>query len=1479
MGNGHHNNNMKIITPLSLYRQMGYLSLSLNIDNQLSKEMAELPHTAQLAAYRITPVAEATLPRSLTNQAKSVVKNDLSAMINPLPRGVEIDEIERCIEGALSDLGVPGVSLEHWLATHQLDSPAEEAFVKDVYYPVYGDVGLSHLDAQVQFMSENGRRGRSDFVVQVPDGEIAIEIDGHTYHAEGVVDRARFDQLTERNNAQSQCYQHVIRLTADHCLTDPERGQRELKSVLGELSPASSELKALRSPVHPLLSAWPVSFSAGQLLGLSQMAENSVIKARLTGFHPWAIALGWIDALLSESSLASLEGQPTCWREVELHIDHKVEENFTLIHSELKRLGFKQMSEEAAGEVWRYHKSKDHEQSISMYLMTAQDDIAEDLTELEFSVGSVVRSGNEHGRRVKRVGLSVQWLKSHRHSPQWSYSLCDMLSCAGVALDLRSESQTRLCLNADRQSLPTLKCVAPKEEDVLFFFERYFGYREFREGQWQIISRLLTGQSTLGVLPTGAGKSVCFQLPSLLIGQTTLVVSPLISLIKDQVSTLEELSIPGVFATSSGQSLDEKKYMDCQLSVGACVMLYVSPERLQIKRFIDGLRSMVSSGSLSFSLSVLDEAHIASEWGHGFRPSYLSTPRRFRELAPSSPIALLTATASAPLRRDLLRLFSMRGECEVRPKSFQRDELSFDVLKVETEEDRLAAIENALREQLPRIFSKEWDEDFREDLSLWESVSRLNGRERHISGSSYLQGGLIFTPWAKRAKEGSEHKDRSLRVYALRDNLRDMLKSEVSAELVQREPQVMDEIHRAVAAYSSSGDRGSSRSEGADVHQKHTDQDYFMNNRAAIMVATKGFGMGIDKPNLRYVIHTNLAGSIESYYQEVGRAGRDRESAIGILLHTPRHSRCSIEYSRGAPPCVDQQASKGKNNCPYDLPERCGYGLQAFMMSNEAKPVLVVQEDVAQLFEQLWANGRAQIIEGGELRLPLKVMKRGLKRQPLFDSLSHLSSLNIVQRYNENNRQQVFVNLRPMSLDSIRSEFNQRWPQYRELWGDVKDLGLLIEKGLRSGLGLSLKDAERGASLWQTELSRKRDSGETRRLDLYQGELSSRDQRRGIELEHLLYRLSKIGVVTDYLQSYQSPSKAEWVVSLQPFDERELWRSLEAHLRELIPLRGRELKAKLEQKLELARGEASDRTEELKSEPRARAKACILTALNQMIIITDEVLVTQRWQMLNNHERYAQEQDCRTKLMLDMLGVDESLSGSCGRCDRCGIQPLSTLREAKRKRAQALEDKKERQREEEKKRKERQWRAELDLLLDLGFGDQEAVSVTALSSLVNHIDMAPLLTAEQSLEETSRFAWKTLEGRLRGKLEASPEDLFLNAALSITTLKLNQSIEQQHAAGLNLLDKISRTFSDSAMRCSVLRALPLELLFQLFENHGAELAKKVEVKERLALGVEVYGALSLSQKYDEAERARFSEIAERALALTLSLKLKNGGTL
>ena len=343
--------------------------------------------------------------------------------------------------------------------------------------------------------------------------------------------------------------------------------------------------------------------------------------------------------------------------------------------------------------------------------------------------------------------------------------------------------------------------------------KQHFGYDDFRGGQRDTIRSILGGRDTLTLMPTGGGKSLCFQIPAMVIEGCTIVISPLISLMKDQVENACRAGIPATFINSTLSAIEIRARL-ASVKDGTVKLLYMAPERAESERFVASLKEM------NVGMLAVDEAHCLSQWGHEFRPSYMKLGP-LRDVLKCRVIAL-TATATPEVRRDILTHLHMQRPMVI-ASGFDRPNLNWHVLPAERPYDKDRLICQLLRRD--------------------------------------LDGGvaLVFASTRKKV-----------------DGITDMLNA------------------RSI--------RASGYHAGVVSGERSKLQERFINEQAGVVVATNAFGMGIDKPNVRLVIHYDMPGSLEAYYQEAGRAGRDGNAADCVLLHAYRDRFTHMFMIDGAHP-------------------------------------------------------------------------------------------------------------------------------------------------------------------------------------------------------------------------------------------------------------------------------------------------------------------------------------------------------------------------------------------------------------------------------------------------------------------------------------------------------------------------------------------------------------------------------------------------
>jgi ATP-dependent DNA helicase RecQ len=345
-----------------------------------------------------------------------------------------------------------------------------------------------------------------------------------------------------------------------------------------------------------------------------------------------------------------------------------------------------------------------------------------------------------------------------------------------------------------------------------------FGFESFNPGQEEVVGRIVAGEDTLAILATGAGKSLCYQLPALLLDGTTIVVSPLIALMKDQIDMLAELGFCNNVALNSTLSEDQEEAALARVASGGVKIVFVTPEKLEDEQFLALL------ARIDIPLFVVDEAHCISQWGHDFRPAYLALGQVIKILGKPTVLAL-TATATPAVREDILLQLGIPNTKTI-VKGFDRPNLRYEVIRAESEAAKLKSLKGLF--------------------------------ENGLDGT-----GIIYTATIKNALE------------------------------VQR--YLHDQLDLPAAVYHSK----------LQKHDRVSVHELFMHEAIRAVVATNAFGLGIDKANIRFVVHYDLPGSVEAYTQEAGRAGRDGDLSRCILLYRMSDTRVQNYFLTGKYPDIE----------------------------------------------------------------------------------------------------------------------------------------------------------------------------------------------------------------------------------------------------------------------------------------------------------------------------------------------------------------------------------------------------------------------------------------------------------------------------------------------------------------------------------------------------------------------------------------------
>lgn len=473
--------------------------------------------------------------------------------------------------------------------------------------------------------------------------------------------------------------------------------------------------------------------------------------------------------------------------------------------------------------------------------------------------------------------------------------------------------------------------------------KNYFGYDSFRLGQKEIVESIINGNDTVVLMPTGGGKSLCYQLPAILIAGTVIVISPLIALMKDQVDSLTEKGISAALINSS-LSNEEIDGILNQASQGKYKMLYVAPERLENKRFLNGLNS------IDIAFIAVDEAHCISEWGHDFRPAYVRIPDLFEHIG-KKPVIALTATATKEVVEDI-KTFLKLTKPNLFARGFDRPNLSY---KVEHTEDKNRRLLELCR--------------FEEEGSI-----------------------IVYCGSRKRTQEAAEL----------------LKKNGISAE------------------YYNGGLNNSLRK---------SIQERFITGRAKIIVATNAFGMGIDKSDVRKIIHYDIPNTIEAYYQEAGRAGRDGKPSDCVMLYNNLDLNLQFFFCEATAPDIDtimkaggflvnhfsKADSANSSNLSYEMVKETG--LNSFVAGK-----------ILEIFENNKIIKKTPNVVG----IQIKILVEPDRLKEYFSNISE-HRMNILEAILKCSSKESFRDFVDLNVKKVLYEFNI---DYDELLAELRNLYL-----------------------------------------------------------------------------------------------------------------------------------------------------------------------------------------------------------------------------------------------------------------------------------------------------------------------------------------------------------------------------------------------------------------------------------------------------
>ncbi len=658
---------------------------------------------------------------------------------------------------------------------------------------------------------------RVDFSIQLPNGHgIVIEIDGsqHKVIAQQKLDEKR-DQAIEKNN-----WQKTVRITTDEINSIPLQKVEQIKEFLD--NPYYDQIK--NNYVNPI---W--KYDNG-LKGM-QLVLSPFGIARIQKTIVYLISQGILDLKKKVWNFAFVERDVPCAELAIQDLQQLFENIFELEgkNRKLPKIKYKIFITED------FEKCKLNSKVKTDSYPNPKENYIFDFL---FDVSLLQRAGLTKIDRSFTKKVNTKHIVTIRSS--------------------YSQKEPRLIKSAKPIRYIIEKAGQPKT--LIYFLQNIFRKKEFREGQVNILRRSLRQKNVIALLPTGAGKSLTYQLSALLQPGIVIIVDPLKSLMRDQNDNLISNGIDSTVFINSSLKANERKVATENMINGLYQFVFISPERFQIVEFREYLEKM---GENCFTYCVVDEAHCVSEWGHDFRTAYLRLGKNARKycksLTKNIPILGLTGTASFDVLADVQRELEIYNESAiVVPAKYERKELNFKIIPVNV--DLSQSITELKQKKIKEMVANQKQNDLYKYLKeipqeKWENGLKYKSIEDFlISNIDYKNSGLIFCP----------HVGWKFGIKSVRNKIVDEF----------------PDLESITGIYAGSLD-------GDDLIDLGEVQNKFKKDEITLLVATKAFGMGIDKPNIRFTIHFNMPQSIESFYQEAGRAGRDREKAICYILYSP----------------------------------------------------------------------------------------------------------------------------------------------------------------------------------------------------------------------------------------------------------------------------------------------------------------------------------------------------------------------------------------------------------------------------------------------------------------------------------------------------------------------------------------------------------------------------------------------------------------
>ena len=748
----------------------------------------------------------------------------------------------------------------------------------------------------------------------LPQALLAIEIDGRQH-----MERAARAYDVERDKHLRRYGVRTVRIRTDEVKNRTD----ELRAAMAEIAARLIEYKHALLPYRNALSACVLE---SESIHYKKMVPTAIIRFQILVLS--LLEKGRLDLDAEEWRLSIVN------HDVHGYVELALQDLFTWLENlcQLFKVDFQRPSVKLK----EYHADHD------------QPEIEKDHLNIDFSLLKRWTDENELPEERNRIYVRTDYFDGRNY---FKVSVSDPIDYQIIA-------------EGEASDLPALK----------FFLNNIFGFPEFLAGQRSAIINSLAGRPTVGLLPTGGGKSLIYQYVGLLKPCIHFVVTPLISLMKDQRDHLDKVFINHTNFINSTQTAEQRTKVQKQFGYGKYHFVWVSPERFQTESFRDELQAIEQSQTIG--LAVVDEVHCLSEWGHDFRTSYLNLASTIERFCPRARILALTATASYNVLKDIMVEFDIpKTDVKTLP-SFTRSELEFRIHK----------------------------DDGGQTEAKWEGLKTILSA---LGPEEGLPSGIVFTP----------HVNGPYGCYDLVAKIR-------------------EELSIDARYYSGSVPKRLQEAEVEYMRYKEEVQDAFSENEFPLMVATKAFGMGINKQDLRYTVHYGIPSSVEALYQEAGRAGRDRRKAVCHVLFSEEHGAQEHLESIFR---IDATVSEIK-----DMLKRLGHRdalRQLFLWSINARDVEDYLNNIARITSDY-------ALPGG--RVPIPGQSIDLSKEDLEKAIYQLSLAGIVEdwtvrRWNAHTPLLV-VQFARYSLESIEQHVLQHIRKY-EAGFDFREPGADIERG------------------------------------------------------------------------------------------------------------------------------------------------------------------------------------------------------------------------------------------------------------------------------------------------------------------------------------------------------------------------------------------------------------------------------------------------